>query len=127
MKILKSLLFLGLISLTLCGCWVAMPSNGPPGAEEHVGSSYMLQRDILIVSYYWVTPISWEISKKEQIGVNQKILMTLKTGNKIKIVSIKHFRLDSGIHYAYRCIDVKSDKKFDLGFSMLDCIGLPKY
>jgi hypothetical protein len=64
-------------------------------------------------------------SEKNSIGDRQKILDTLKAGSEIKIVSIKSFRLPSGVHYAYRCVDAKSGRKFDLGFRMRDCIGLP--
>jgi hypothetical protein len=118
--------FFHLSTLALNGCWIALPSDGPPGAQENVGRSYKLQRDILIVSY-WVTPISWEVNEKNSIGSNQKILANLKAGEEIKILSIKSFRLPSGIHHSYRCIDLKSKRKFDLRFSMLDCIGLSKH
>jgi len=119
------ILLFGIITLMVSGCWIALPSDGPPGAKDYVGLKYLLHRDILIVSY-WITPISWEISNKDNIGANQKILKTLKAGNEIKIVSIKSFRLPSGVHYSYRCIVLNSGTKFDLDFNMLDCIGLPK-
>ncbi len=109
--------------MMLSGCWVALPSDGPPGAKEHIGHVNKLQRDILIVSY-WLTPISWEVDNQNSIGSNQEIRATLEAGNEIKILSIKSFRLPSGIHHSFRCIDLKSKRKFDLSFSMLDCIGL---
>jgi hypothetical protein len=125
MKESKYIWLLGIIALMVSGCWIALPSDGPPGAKDYVGLEYQLHRDILIGSY-WITPISWDVSNKDEIGANQKVLETLKAGNEIRIVSIKSFRLPSGVSYSYRCIAVNSGTKFDLGFSMLDCIGLPK-
>lgn len=123
MKRPESLLLMGMAAMMLTGCWVALPTDGPPGAEKYVGRTYTVHRDINIVSY-WITPNSWEVGAI--IGRNQEILATLKVGDQIKIVSIKSFRVPSGVHYAYRCIDVNTGRKFDLGFSMLDCIGLSK-
>lgn len=125
MKMTKFTLFIIIIALILSGCWVALPSDGPPGAQEHVGRSYKLQRDILLVSY-WITPISWEVNEKNTIGSSQKVLVTLKTGEVIKILSVKSFWLPAGIEYSYRCMELNSKKTFDLDFNMLDCIGLPK-
>jgi len=102
-----------------------MPSKGPPGAQEYVGRSYTLKRDILLVSY-WITPVSWEVTEKTNIGKNQEVLTTLKAGDVIETLSVRSFRVPAGIYYAYRCRDLKSEKKFDLDFNMLDCIGLPK-
>jgi hypothetical protein len=124
--IMKNINFMLLIAIMffISGCWIALPSDGPADAKKYIGQSYILQRDILIVSY-WLTPISWETSKGNSIGRGQEVLDTLKAGSEIKVISVKSFRLPSGVHHAYRCIDVKSGRKFDLSFRMRDCIGLP--
>lgn len=115
-----------LLLLFQAGCWVGLPNDGPPGAAKYVGKTVSLQRDILIVSY-WFTPISWEIDKKNHIGRKQKIVATLKKGNDIRISGIRSFRTDSGLHYAYRCIDLKTGLEFDLNFEMSDSLGIPKF
>ncbi len=107
------------------GCWIPLPCEGPPGAQEHIGHVYKLQRDILLVSY-WITPVSWEVNNKNTIGANQKVLAKLNAGGEIKILSVKSYRLPDGIKYSYRCMDLQSKKTFDLSFNMLDCIGLTK-
>jgi hypothetical protein len=73
MKLFKSICFLGIIALIFSGCWIALPTDGQPGAQEYIGHTYLLQRDILIVSY-WLTPISWEVHDKESIGKSKKFL-----------------------------------------------------
>lgn len=124
MKKSISYFFIIIVGLILNGCWIALPSDGPPGSKEYIGKIYKLQRDILLVSY-WITPITWETNEKQNIGSNQKVLATLKAGDEIKIISIKSFRLPSGVNYSFRCIDLINKNKFDLQFQMLDCIGLP--
>ena len=116
--------FIGLVALfMISGCFVAMPTNGPEKAQANVGKIFELQRDILIVTYF-TTPISWDIAHSQFIGSNQKILKTLKKGSKLKIKSIKSFRMPDGINFAYRCVEIPNGMTFDLNFSMKDSIGL---
>ena len=114
----------GLVALfALSGCFVAMSTSGPKDAQTNVGKIFELQRDILIVTYF-TTPISWDIADSQLIGNNQKVLKTLKKGSKVKVKSIKSFRMPEGINFAYRCVEIPGGMTFDLNFSMKDSIGL---
>ena len=109
--------------LTLSSCFIAMPTKGPEEAQVNVGKTFELQRDILVVTYF-TRPIAWDIAESSAIGSNQKIIKTLKKGSKVKIKSVKSFRMPEGIHFAYRCAEIPSGLTFDLNFSMQDSIGL---
>jgi len=109
--------------ISLSGCWIALPSYGLPEFRKYIGNEYNLNKDILIVSY-WLCPIAWRVESKPQLGSNQKIIKTIKAGKKIKLLTIKSILGPPGRFYMYRCVEVDTGIKFDLGFDMLDYIGI---
>lgn len=112
------------ITFLLSGCWVSMPAKRPKESAAAAGETYSLKRDILIVSYF-TRPLAWEITRRERIGSNQRVICSLKAGDEIAILSYRSFRMPAGVEYAYRCKHIATGLIFDLGLEMQDCLQPP--
>lgn len=70
-------------------------------------------------------PVAMPVSEAKYIGDMQRVVITLKPGDAIKLNSMVSRRLPAGVIYYYSCMAVESGVAFDLSTNYIDYLDVP--
>lgn len=122
---MKKILPLTLL-LALTGCWVKLPTVPGDGVEGRGGEVRTLTRDIELFRIYPGYYNARELDGRTDSSDPRSEV--LRKGARVKVGKAVKRIQEPGTMYFYECREVDGrERRFQLSFSMRDCVGLPKY